>query len=222
MPLFALANAGVVLTPSSIGEPVAWAVAASLAFGKPLGIVLCCALAVRVGVTRLPDGVSWGMVTGGACLAGIGFTMALFLNALAFPVDEFATQEAAGKIGTLAGSVMSAILGGVVLASALRDDRVAAANSDGAVYERGLTPRRSDRSRRRRPRNDHQAAPQRVGVGRQAPLGHWWGALGVRANGFTPLATAAGHGVGARAFPTSAPAPHGAEAAARRPSLGPT
>ena len=120
MPLFALANAGVVLTPSSIGEPVALAVAASLAFGKPLGILLCCVLAVRMRVTRLPDGVSWRMVAGGACLAGIGFTMALFLNALAFPIDQFATQEAAGKIGTLAGSVVSAALGGVVLASALR------------------------------------------------------------------------------------------------------
>jgi NhaA family Na+:H+ antiporter len=120
MPLFALANAGVVLTPSSIGEPIALAVAASLAIGKPVGILLFCVLAVRLGVTRLPDGVSWRMVAGGACLAGIGFTMALFLNALAFPVDEFATQEAAGKIGTLAGSVISAVAGGLVLSSAFR------------------------------------------------------------------------------------------------------
>jgi NhaA family Na+:H+ antiporter len=120
MPLFALANAGVALSPSGLGEPVALAVAASLAIGKPLGILLCCALAVRLGVTRLPEGVTWGMVAGGACLAGIGFTMALFLNALAFPVDEFAAQEAAGKIGTLAGSLVSALLGGVVLSAALR------------------------------------------------------------------------------------------------------
>ena len=120
MPLFALANAGVVLSPSSMGEPIALAVAASLAIGKPVGILLFCVLAVRSGITRLPDGVSWHMVAGGACLAGIGFTMALFLNSLAFPVDEFATQEAAGKIGTLAGSVISAALGGVVLSSAFR------------------------------------------------------------------------------------------------------
>jgi NhaA family Na+:H+ antiporter len=118
--MFALANAGVALNPSSIGEPVALAVAASLTLGKPLGILLLCVVAVRSGVTSLPENVSWGMVTGGACLAGIGFTMALFLNALAFPVNEFATYEAAGKIGTLAGSVVSAIVGGVVLASALR------------------------------------------------------------------------------------------------------
>ena len=113
-------NAGVVLTPSSIGEPVALAVAASLAFGKPLGILLFCVLAVRVRITRLPDGVSWGMMAGGACLAGIGFTMALFLNALVFPVGEFATEEVAGKIGTLAGSVVSAVVGSLVLTSALR------------------------------------------------------------------------------------------------------
>ena len=120
MPLFALANAGVVLTPSSLGEPVAVAVAASLALGKPVGILLLCVLAVRSRMTSLPDGVTWGMLTGGACLAGIGFTMALFLNALAFPVANFPADEAAGKIGTLAGSVVSAVLGSVVLASALR------------------------------------------------------------------------------------------------------
>ena len=120
MPVFALANAGVALNPSSIGEPVAFAVAASLALGKPIGILLFCVVAVRSGITSLPDNVSWGMVAGGACLAGIGFTMALFLNALAFPVAEFAAYEAAGKVGTLAGSLGSAIVGGVVLSYALR------------------------------------------------------------------------------------------------------
>jgi len=120
MPVFALANAGVAVSPSSLGEPIAFAVAASLAIGKPVGILLMCLLAVRSGVTSLPDGVTWGMVAGGACLAGIGFTMALFLNALAFPVADFAADEAAGKIGTLAGSVVSALLGGALLSSALR------------------------------------------------------------------------------------------------------
>ena len=120
MPVFALANAGVSLSPSSLGEPVAIAVAAGLAVGKPTGILLMCLLAVRSRVTSLPDGVTWGMLTGGACLAGIGFTMALFLNALAFPVADFEANEAAGKIGTLAGSLVSAVLGGVVLSSALR------------------------------------------------------------------------------------------------------
>jgi NhaA family Na+:H+ antiporter len=120
MPLFALANAGVVLRPSALEEPVAIAVAAGLAIGKPVGIVLACLVAVRAGVTALPDGVTWRMLAGGACLAGIGFTMALFLNAPAFPVDEFPRLESAGKIGTLAGSIVSAALGALVLRSAVR------------------------------------------------------------------------------------------------------
>jgi len=120
MPVFALANAGVVLDPMSLGEPVAVAVAAGLAIGKPVGIMLLCVLAVRAGITRLPEGVTWPMLTGGACLAGIGFTMALFLNGLAFPLPDFAAQEAAGKIGTLAGSAVSAVVGTIVLWSAVR------------------------------------------------------------------------------------------------------
>ncbi|HUE85714.1 MAG TPA: Na+/H+ antiporter NhaA [Vicinamibacterales bacterium] len=120
MPLFALANAGVVLSLSSLGDPVAIAVAAGLAIGKPVGIIIACVLAVRLRVSSLPEGVTWGMIAGGGCLAGIGFTMALFLNALAFPVAEFPAYETAGKVGTLAGSLVSAVLGAVVLLSAVR------------------------------------------------------------------------------------------------------
>lgn len=120
MPVFALANAGVVLDPQSLGEPVAMAVAAGLAIGKPAGILLLCVMAVRFGITSLPDGVTWPMLAGGACLAGIGFTMALFINGLAFPLPGFAVQEAAGKIGTLTGSAVSAVLGAMVLWSAVR------------------------------------------------------------------------------------------------------
>ena len=120
MPLFALANAGVAVSLPSLGEPIAVAVAAGLVVGKPLGIMLLCAAAVRLGVTRLPEGVTWGMLGGGACLAGIGFTMALFINALAFPVAEFPAAEAAGKVGTLAGSFVSALVGAAVLTLALR------------------------------------------------------------------------------------------------------
>ncbi|MDP3720176.1 MAG: Na+/H+ antiporter NhaA [Acidobacteriota bacterium] len=119
MPVFALANAGVTLTPSSLGEPVAVAVAVALAVGKPVGILLLCAVAIRLRVTDLPEGVTWGMLAGGACLAGIGFTMALFLNTLSFPVGEFAALESAGKVGTLAGSVASAIMGAAILAIVL-------------------------------------------------------------------------------------------------------
>lgn len=119
MPVFALANAGVTLTPSSLGEPVAVAVAIALAVGKPVGILLLCAVAIRLRVTDLPEGVTWGMLAGGACLAGIGFTMALFLNTLSFPVGQYAALETAGKVGTLAGSVVSAIVGATILAMVL-------------------------------------------------------------------------------------------------------
>jgi NhaA family Na+:H+ antiporter len=120
MPLFALANAGVAVSLPSLGEPIAVAVATGLVVGKPVGIMLLCAAAVRLGVTSLPAGVTWGMLAGGACLAGIGFTMALFLNALAFPAAEFPAAEAAGKVGTLAGSLVSALIGASVLTLALR------------------------------------------------------------------------------------------------------
>lgn len=120
MPLFALANAGVSLGEAGPGQPVAVSVAAGLVVGKPVGILLICALAVRSGLTRLPDGVTWGMLAAGGCLAGIGFTMALFLTALAFPVSDFPVMEAAGKIGTLTGSFVSAVLGAVLLMFALR------------------------------------------------------------------------------------------------------
>ena len=119
MPVFALANAGVTLSAASVGEPVAVAIAVALAVGKPVGILLLCVVAVRLRVTELPAGVTWGMLVGGACLAGIGFTMALFLNTLAFPVDQYAVMESAGKVGTLAGSVASAVIGAAVLARAL-------------------------------------------------------------------------------------------------------
>ncbi len=125
MPVFALANAGVPLEVSALSEPVSLAVASGLALGKPLGIVLMCAVAIALGLARLPDGVTWPLLLGGGCLAGIGFTMALFINGLAFHGDtpEELTLQAAGKIGTLLGSLISAVLGGGVLLFAARRTR---------------------------------------------------------------------------------------------------
>jgi NhaA family Na+:H+ antiporter len=120
MPIFALANAGVVLEGSGLGNPVALAVAAGLVLGKPVGILLFCWIAVRLGLTRLPNRVGWPLLIGGASLAGIGFTMALFINGLVFPPTGFAAEEAAGKIGTLLGSLISAGLGATILLLSLR------------------------------------------------------------------------------------------------------
>ena len=111
MPVFALANAGVHLNLPALADPVAIAVAVGLVLGKPLGIVGFSAVAVKLGLAKLPDGVGWKVMTGAGCLAGIGFTMSLFIGGLALDGELLE----AGKIGTLAGSAVSAVLGCALL-----------------------------------------------------------------------------------------------------------
>ena len=111
MPLFALANAGVRVDLAAVVNPVSVATAAGLALGKPLGIVTFSALAVKLGWARLPVGVNWKMLTGAGCLAGIGFTMSLFIAGLALG-DELLES---GKIGALVGSAISATVGCTLL-----------------------------------------------------------------------------------------------------------
>ncbi len=107
MPLFALANAGVPIEASAIAHPVAVAVILGLVVGKPLGVVLFSFLAVKAGFARLPEGVSWLALLGGGALAGIGFTMALFISGLA--LGEELSQAA--KLGILVASGLSAVVG---------------------------------------------------------------------------------------------------------------
>jgi NhaA family Na+:H+ antiporter len=111
MPLFALANGGVRVEPAAFTHPVALAVAAGLVLGKPLGILLFSWGAVRWGMARLPSGVNWKVMLGAGCLAGIGFTMSLFIAGLALEGELLD----AGKIGTLSGSATSAIVGSLLL-----------------------------------------------------------------------------------------------------------
>ncbi|MGH0034092.1 MAG: Na+/H+ antiporter NhaA [Myxococcota bacterium] len=115
MPVFALANAGVPLDPRSLADPVAFAVAAGLMLGKPLGIVAFVFVAVRLGIAQLPVGLGWGSIVGGGVLAGIGFTMALFISELALGPDLLD----AAKIGVFAASALSMLLGLGVLALTL-------------------------------------------------------------------------------------------------------
>ena len=89
-----------------------------LLLGKPIGIVLFSYLAVRVGLAKLPEGVNWWVLLGGGFLAGIGFTMSLFIAGLALGGDPHLL--AAGKIGTLTGSMCSALVGTAVLLVVLR------------------------------------------------------------------------------------------------------
>jgi NhaA family Na+:H+ antiporter len=120
MPLFALANAGVRLEADALADPVASrvmiAVALGLVLGKPLGITLVSWLAVRLGIAALPQGVSWGAILGAGVLAGIGFTMALFITALAF---EDAVLVAASKVGILGASVVATVVGLALLGRVL-------------------------------------------------------------------------------------------------------
>lgn len=117
VPLFALANAGVVLPAgglaAALGQPVALGVVAGLVVGKLLGISLASYLAVRTGLAVLPSGVGWGSIVGVAALGGIGFTVSLFITELAF--TDRALADAA-KVGVLAGSMLAAALGCLLLA----------------------------------------------------------------------------------------------------------
>lgn len=114
MPIFALANAGVAFEWADLRSQVALAVILGLAVGKPVGIVLMCWLASVARLAPLPAGVTWRHIAGGGFLAGIGFTMALFITGLALE-DELMRSA---KVGVLAGSVVSAVIGMTLLATA--------------------------------------------------------------------------------------------------------
>jgi NhaA family Na+:H+ antiporter len=124
MPLFALANAGVGLDGIDVADgasrSIMLGVLVALVLGKPLGVISASWLAVRVGLCRLPPGVSWSGVSLVGLLAGIGFTMSIFIANLAFTQDPLL---GAAKLGVLAGSLASAVLGltwGVAYAWRLR------------------------------------------------------------------------------------------------------
>ena len=92
-------------------------VALGLVVGKPVGVAGATWLAVRTGLGRLPDGITSLQVLGLGAVAGIGFTVSLFVTGLAFPPSR-PELEAAAKIGILAASVSAALVGSVLLAFA--------------------------------------------------------------------------------------------------------
>jgi NhaA family Na+:H+ antiporter len=111
MPIFALANAGVVFESKDFLSPVAIAVAAGLVIGKPAGIFILSWLGIKAKLASLPNGVGWITLLGGGALAGIGFTMALFIAGLALSGNLL--NEA--KVGVLSGSTISAVTGMILL-----------------------------------------------------------------------------------------------------------
>jgi NhaA family Na+:H+ antiporter len=99
-----------------VASRVGLAVAVGLLVGKPLGITAASWLAVKTGVAVLPPGVSWGAVAATGLLAGIGFTVSLFITALAF---DDPSLVAGAKLGTLGGSLLAGVLGLAVLSRVL-------------------------------------------------------------------------------------------------------
>ncbi|MEO5706526.1 MAG: Na+/H+ antiporter NhaA [Alteraurantiacibacter sp.] len=116
VPLFGFANAGVHLAGlgmDALLDPLPLAVGAGLVLGKQVGIFGCLLAADKLGIAPRPPGCSWAEIWGVAILCGIGFTMSLFIGELAFPLHRDLIDEA--KIGILAGSLVSAVLGYAVL-----------------------------------------------------------------------------------------------------------
>jgi len=116
VPLFAFANAGVTLSLDNLDGPVAIAVLVGFVIGKPVGVLAFSWLAVRSGIAIRPPELSWGILAGGGLLAGIGFTMALFIANLSF--DENLIGSA--KLGIFLASVVSALAGLALLTCTTR------------------------------------------------------------------------------------------------------
>ena len=115
MPIFAFANAGVnlqAIAPSNLFAGIPLGIALGLFIGKQVGIMSFVWVGVKLGFARLPENVTWAQIYGAALLAGIGFTMSLFIGTLAFSDPE---HSAAVRIGVLSGSLLSAVAGALVL-----------------------------------------------------------------------------------------------------------
>ena len=119
LPLFAFVNAGIPFAGMSFADllhPVSLGIAVGLFVGKQLGVFLLCLVAIKLGMAKLPDGANWGSLYGVAILSGVGFTMSLFIDTLAFenlPVDTVFDFDA--RLGILLGSLASGVLGYLVL-----------------------------------------------------------------------------------------------------------
>lgn len=115
LPLFALSNAGVHIAGNIVElilNPISIGIILGLTLGKPLGIAFAAKLIVWLKISKLPEGMNWSHVYGMGFLAGIGFTMSIFISELAFEVD---TNKQIAKVGIFVASILSAIIGMVIL-----------------------------------------------------------------------------------------------------------
>lgn len=120
VPMFGFANAGVSFAGMSTGvllDPVTLGVTLGLFIGKQVGVFGAAALAIKLRLARLPVAASWFQLYGVALLCGIGFTMSLFIGTLAFPNSALQDEV---KVGVLAGSLVSALCGAILLSVAKR------------------------------------------------------------------------------------------------------
>jgi NhaA family Na+:H+ antiporter len=118
VPIFAFANAGVNLTGLSMRDllqPIPLGILLGLVLGKQLGVFSFSWLAVKLGIARLPSGVEFKHLYGAAILCGIGFTMSLFIGMLAFENSATGEVIVTDQIGILAGTLISAFAGYLVL-----------------------------------------------------------------------------------------------------------
>lgn len=118
VPIFAFANAGVSLDGLSLGDilsPLPLGIVAGLVVGKQVGVFATSWALIKTGAARLPYGTTWRHIWGLSCLAGIGFTMSLFIGSLSFD-DALHLNEV--RFGVLAGSAVSAVLGFLILRGA--------------------------------------------------------------------------------------------------------
>ncbi|QDX27263.1 Na+/H+ antiporter NhaA [Sphingomonas suaedae] len=138
VPVFGFANAGVSLagmSPAILLEPLPLGIAAGLFIGKQVGIFGSVWAAAKTGFASPPGGATWLQLYGVAMLCGIGFTMSLFIGGLAFPGNELLVDEV--KIGVLTGSILSAVVGFLILRFSPRwnDGRRGDADCDASVTQ---------------------------------------------------------------------------------------
>jgi NhaA family Na+:H+ antiporter len=133
LPVFAFANAGVSFAGMGVGavfEPVTLGILLGLFVGKQIGVFGFAYGAVRFGLAKMPEGTDWIGFYGVALLTGIGFTMSLFIGTLAFPPGS---NEAAVRLGVLGGSLLSGVVGYLVLRFGLKERTVTSRASTAAA-----------------------------------------------------------------------------------------
>ena len=119
LPIFAFVNAGISFAGVRIGDllhPVPLGIAAGLFIGKQLGVFAFCAVAIKLGLARLPEGAGWGALYGVSILSGVGFTMSLFIGGLAFEYKQLNLDVIFDeRLGIVIGSLLSGVIGYLVL-----------------------------------------------------------------------------------------------------------